>query len=261
MTAEEQLSGVDLARVALLVARNAAKERGDTPAAKPKKKRGTRPPRGDDPAPFGAAITSLMTERGWEAPAAGGTVLDQWPHIAPELQGKVTAAGFDAALGRLDLRPVSPAYATQLRLMGRQMLQRINTHLGSEAVRSLRVLPPGAQSSVSTGGSGPQRGPVTEVEGPVKTRADACPGYQDALAACQQHKSPPRTADPRTRAAIARHNELLREHREPEAQFADARNALEEERARHTVETDPHARALQRARAERGGTVTRLFSP
>ncbi|MEU2549610.1 DciA family protein [Streptomyces roseolus] len=51
-------------------------------------------------------------------------------------------------VGRLDLRPDSPAYATQLRLLTVRIIATANEHVGSSAVRALRVLPPGAVDTI-----------------------------------------------------------------------------------------------------------------
>lgn len=54
---------------------------------------------------------------------------------------RVLPARFDPESGRLELRPVSPAYATRIRLHRVDLIRRINTALGSSVVRTLRVLP------------------------------------------------------------------------------------------------------------------------
>lgn len=83
---------------------------------------------------------------------------------------------FDEDSGQLDLRPVSPAYATQLRLLGRQMIARINTKTGREAVKSIRVLPPGPDQGAQAGGA-PGSASPTSLEAaeaaPVRTRETA----------------------------------------------------------------------------------------
>ncbi|MBZ4319234.1 DUF721 domain-containing protein [Streptomyces huiliensis] len=62
-----------------------------------------------------------MADRAWELPATGGTILDRWPDIAatiaPQPPHHVAAVAFHPETGQLDLRPDSPAYATQLRLI------------------------------------------------------------------------------------------------------------------------------------------------
>jgi len=91
-------SGVDLARQALVAAREAAKNNGGTQTKKAKRRTGTVVRRdGRDPLGLGAAIGMMMTERGMVAPAASGSVLAQFDTIlaaaAPELAGHVQAVG------------------------------------------------------------------------------------------------------------------------------------------------------------------------
>ncbi|MFI1839777.1 hypothetical protein [Streptomyces olivaceoviridis] len=119
-----ELSGVDLARQALIAAREAAKRNGGARTAKPKRRTGTALRRdGREPLGLGSAISMMMTERGMVAPAAGGSVLAQFDDLlaasAPELAGHVQAVAFDADTGRLDVAPDAPAYGTQLRGMNR----------------------------------------------------------------------------------------------------------------------------------------------
>ncbi|UUS35078.1 MULTISPECIES: hypothetical protein [Streptomyces] len=115
----QMLSGVDLARQALLAAREAAKRNGAR-TTKPKWRTDTALRRdGREPLGLGAAIGMMVTERGLVAPAAGGSVLARFGDIlaaaAPELAGHVKAVGFDADTGRLDVAPDAPAYGTKLR--------------------------------------------------------------------------------------------------------------------------------------------------
>ncbi|MER8046433.1 hypothetical protein [Streptomyces sp. NPDC094032] len=91
-----ELSGVDLARQALVAAREAATRNGVTQTKKPKRRTRAAVRRdGHEPLGLGAAIGMMMTERGLVAPAAGGTVLARFDDIlaaaAPELTGHVQA--------------------------------------------------------------------------------------------------------------------------------------------------------------------------
>ncbi|WP_308010518.1 DciA family protein [Streptomyces olivaceus] len=52
------------------------------------------------------------------------------------------AVAFHPETGQLDLRPDSPAYATQLRLITAQIVATANSTVGTDAVRTVRVLPP-----------------------------------------------------------------------------------------------------------------------
>nr|WP_307666117.1 DciA family protein [Streptomyces sp. V1I1] len=82
------------------------------------------------------------------------SVLDQWPAIAapvsPQLPKHAQAVAFHAEKGRLDLRPDSPAYATQLRLITSRIVRAANDVAGSEAVRTVRVLPVGSIAPASS---------------------------------------------------------------------------------------------------------------
>lgn len=87
-----EVSGIDLARVALRAAMEAARADGGGQKAKVRL-RIVRTVRRDgrEPMGLGAAIGALVTERAWELPAAGATLRDRWAAIAPELAGHVAA--------------------------------------------------------------------------------------------------------------------------------------------------------------------------
>lgn len=148
-SSEPELSGVDLARVALHQAREAAKARGEGDTRKAKRRTGTTVRRdGREPTGVAAVLQGLMADRAWDVPAAGGSILDQWPDIAatlsPTLAAHVQAVAFHAETGQLDLRPDSPAYATQLRLIGSRIVAAAHDAVGTQAVRTVRILAVGA---------------------------------------------------------------------------------------------------------------------
>ncbi|MGR3935233.1 DciA family protein [Streptomyces sp. BRA346] len=258
----QELSGVDLARVALHAARDAARKRGATAEARTPRRRARVGQRdGRDPQGFAAVLQGLMADRAWDLPAVGGTVVDRWPGItatvAERLAEHVQAVAFDADRGQLDVRADSPAYATQIRLMTPRLMAAANEAVGREVVRSIRVLSPGAPASTRTSG-GTNRAaspPVPEVPG--RTRETVSPGYQRALAALQAGR-PERAVDPQIAAAIERQN-TSRGMREPEEAFGDGQaavEALQAKAARTAAADSSRARALRRARAERTGSVT-----
>lgn len=188
-------SGVDLARQALIAAREAAKNNNNPRKGERKRPRARAARRdGRDPLALGAAVTLMMTERGMEAPAAGGSVLAQWEDIlaaaAPELAGHARAVGFDADTGRLDVTPDSSAYATQLRWSTQKLIAQVNQRVRGAAVRTLRVLPPGAGSprpaSHADVSPEPPSGATRE---PQPTQRPAHPGLQRARQAIAQARS------------------------------------------------------------------------
>ncbi|MEU2357922.1 DciA family protein [Streptomyces misionensis] len=264
-----ELSGVDLARVALHQAREAAKARGEGGTRKAKRRTSTTMRSdGREPTGFAAVLQGLMADRAWDIPAAGGSILDQWPDIAaalsPKLASHAQAVAFHAETGQLDLRPDSPAYATQLRLISSRIVAAANDAVGTQAVRTVRVLPVGAPAPAP-------REPVTAPtapaapEAPVKTRDMATPGFHRALAA-HQAVAPVQRVDPGITEAIKRQNRAMRELSRrafPESAPApdDAPTPIEQTRAqRRRQAAATEAAALRRARAERSG-VTVLSAP
>ncbi|MFF3275954.1 DUF721 domain-containing protein [Streptomyces chrestomyceticus] len=148
-----ELSGVDLARQALVAAREAAKKNGATRTKNPKGRTGTAVRRdGREPLGLGAAISLMMTERGMVAPAAGGTVLAAFDAIlaasVPELAGRVQAVAFDADTGRLDVVPAAPAVGTKLRWSAPKLRRR---QAGAER-RAAGRAPGGARPVARVGG-------------------------------------------------------------------------------------------------------------
>ncbi|MFD0261062.1 MULTISPECIES: DUF721 domain-containing protein [Kitasatospora] len=142
-------SGVDLARVALRAAKEQARKRGEQVREKREAKRhglrsGARAD-GRDPVPLGAALNRLITERGWEAPAAVGGVMGRWPQIVgPDISAHCEPKHFEEATAVLTVQCDSTAWATQLRLLARQLVARLNHELGHGTVKVIKVLGPAA---------------------------------------------------------------------------------------------------------------------
>ncbi|MGN2366642.1 DciA family protein [Streptomyces luridiscabiei] len=257
-------SGVDLARQALLAAREAAKKNGAT-SKKPKRRTTTVVRRdGREPLGLGSAISRMMTERGMTAPAAGGSVLADFDTIltavVPELAGRVTAVAFDAETGRLDVAPDLPAAGTQLRWSAPKLITAANEEVPGANVRALHVLAPAPVKASPVTAAADPAPPPTAPAAPMQ-RADPPEGYRKALAAHRATWATTRQhTNPDVRAAAER--QLRERPREPEENFADGRQALEKLRAGATAEEQvrpsdaSRARALQRLAAERAGLAT-----
>ncbi|ATL29084.1 DUF721 domain-containing protein [Streptomyces formicae] len=141
-------SGVDLARVALRAAKEQARARGDAAQQKKQARRGGlrsgARADGRDPQPLGSAINRLITERGWETPAAVGGVMGRWPQIVgDDLAKHCVPQRYDEDERVLTVQCDSTAWATQLRLMAPQLVARLNEDLGHGTVRLIKVLGPG----------------------------------------------------------------------------------------------------------------------
>ncbi|MEV6737357.1 DciA family protein [Streptomyces sp. NPDC051104] len=160
-----ELSGVDLARVALRAAKEQARARGEAAQQKRQARSGglRSGARGDrrDPMSLGAAINRLIAERGWETPAAVGGVMGRWPQIVGEdLARHCVPHTYDEDERVLVVRCDSTAWATQLRLLAPQLVARLNEDLGHGTVRLIKVQGPGGParrfgSLRAPGSSGP----------------------------------------------------------------------------------------------------------
>ncbi|WP_425276019.1 DUF721 domain-containing protein [Streptomyces bobili] len=141
-------SGVDLARVALRAAREQARARGDAAQQKKQARRGGglrsgARADGRDPMALGSAINRLLTERGWEAPAAVGGVMGRWPQIVGEDIAKhCEPERYDEDERVLFVRCDSTAWATNLRLLAPTLVARLNEDLGHGRVQHIRVQGP-----------------------------------------------------------------------------------------------------------------------
>ncbi|MGW6545152.1 DUF721 domain-containing protein [Streptomyces massasporeus] len=141
-------SGVDLARVALRAAKDAARARGDAAQQKKQARRGGlrsgARADGRDPMALGSAINRLITERGWEAPAAVGGVMGRWPQIVGEDVAKhCVPEKYDEDERVLTVRCDSTAWATNLRLLAPTLVARLNEDLGHGRVTLIKVQGPG----------------------------------------------------------------------------------------------------------------------
>ncbi|MFD9601765.1 DUF721 domain-containing protein [Streptomyces sp. NPDC059970] len=255
-----ELSGVDLARQALVAAREAAKKNGAT-TRKPKRRTTTVVRRdGREPLGLGSAIGRMMTERGMVAPAAGGSVLAHFDTIlaaaVPELAGRVQAVAFDADTGRLDVVPDAPACGTKLRWSAPKLIAAVNEKVPGASVRALHVLAPVPMKvGPATVAADPAPQPVAVAPVERRTPPD---GYRRAIEA-HRRAAPASRVDPGIAQAVERQNRAMRElsrraFPEPDVVPDDAPAPIEQARAqRRRQAAATEAAALRRARAERAG--------
>ena len=245
----EATSGPDLARQALASWKAAAKTRPATGATKPRKKRAQY---GDarDPVGLGAVLKQLGTEQEWKTGMAGGNIVDQWPTLCPELVGKVQPVSLDAT-GCLILQPASPTYGAHLRMLGDQLVSRLQGK--GVPVRAIRVLAPGA---LPTAAPAIVDSSTASAEAPIKTRAEASAGYHAALEANQSSKTnrPDTEIQQRIKAAAEAQSEALRAKREAPDEHRDAvwfTSDLEDTAAAEREQV--RQAAIRRARDQKAG--------
>ena len=142
--APEELKGPDLVRKALAEAKAASKARGTAPrrtGARPTRSR----PAGDslEPMRLGQAVQRLVAERGWEDTTTRADVLANWEKVVgPEIADHCRPVSLDD--GELVLVAESTAWATQLRLLTKTLLQRVRDHAGPDVATKVVVRGPAA---------------------------------------------------------------------------------------------------------------------
>jgi predicted nucleic acid-binding Zn ribbon protein len=146
------LRGPDIARAALQAAREQSKSRRGRPkrgsvGAGQRRRRGWSGPRADDrdPQPLGRLASRLAADRGWSDRLAGGQVFGKWKTL---VGGDIAEHTKPVSLndGELTVQAESTAWATQLRLLQRQILKRISDGVGKDVVRRIKVQGPAAPS-------------------------------------------------------------------------------------------------------------------
>ena len=137
--------GVDLARAALTQARAQARTRHDArqdqALARRGQKRSGSGPDDRDPQPLRQILGRLVSERGWQTPAAVHGVLQRWPElVGPAMAANCRPERFED--GELVVRAESDTYATHVRWLAPKLLARLNQELGDGTVTFIRVLGP-----------------------------------------------------------------------------------------------------------------------
>ena len=143
--------GADLARAALESARAARRQssKSRNQRATPRRRRGWSGPRPDDrdPQPLGALASRLVADRGWAGRVSAGVVFARWAQL---VGADIAEHAQPVSLqdGELLVRASSTAWATQLRLLQRQLVARITTGVGPGVVTRIRVQGPAAPNWV-----------------------------------------------------------------------------------------------------------------
>uniref|UniRef100_UPI0015F0448B DciA family protein n=1 Tax=Pseudonocardia pini TaxID=2758030 RepID=UPI0015F0448B len=94
-----------------------------------------------DPQPFGRVVSRVAMDRGWSSRLTDATVLGRWNTlVGPDIADHCTPVSLRD--GELILQAESTAWATQLRTLQRQLLQRLAAAVGPDIVRRIRVTGP-----------------------------------------------------------------------------------------------------------------------
>lgn len=112
-----------------------------------------------DPKPIGAVLGDLAKREGWAADMQRGRVLGHWESIVGEqLAAKTRAVSLQN--GELEIRAESTSWATNLRMIERTLMERIEALVGPGVVRRIVIkgpTPPSWKHGVrSVRGRGPR---------------------------------------------------------------------------------------------------------
>lgn len=151
---QRELRGSDLARAALRAAQEAAGANGrrkktqrQAPHTDSRKRRRWSGAGADnrDPQKFGQVLARIASERGWAEQLANGEVFGRWTAL---VGAEIAEHAKPLALrdGELTVQASSTAWATQLRLLQRQLLAKIAKGVGPDVVKRLKVHGPAAPS-------------------------------------------------------------------------------------------------------------------
>jgi predicted nucleic acid-binding Zn ribbon protein len=150
-----QLRGPDLARAALRAAKEASGTRGGARkkqvrrnfvAGSRRRRRWSGPSPDDrDPQPLGRLAARLAAERGWTGRLTTGQLFGRWSAIVGEEVAE-HAQPLSLKDGELTIQAASTAWATQLRLLQRQLLAKIAAGVGDGVVKRLKVHGPSTPS-------------------------------------------------------------------------------------------------------------------
>lgn len=155
--ADRNLAGMDLVRRTLEEARGSARRQGkdigrgrQSPARRVagsgRRRSWSGPgPDGRDPQLLSTAARDLARSRGWSSRVAEGTVFGLWAGVVGE---QIAEHASPTALrdGVLTVSAETTAWATQLRMMQRQVLAKIAAAVGDRVVTSLKIVGPTAPS-------------------------------------------------------------------------------------------------------------------
>lgn len=114
--------------------------------------------KGRDPISALSSLDKLVSDFSWSAELAEGDLHNQWSTVVGEDTAK-NSQPEDLIDGTLTVRCVSTAWATQLRLISAEILERLNTDYPALKVQTLKILGPDAPSWKKGPRSVPGRGP------------------------------------------------------------------------------------------------------
>lgn len=131
----------------------------DTKRREKNQRQGSRPfDSGRSPKTIASTLDALIQNFGWQSKVAEGELFANWRDLVGD---RVAESSFPEDLSKnvLTVRCKSTAWATQLRIMGKEILGKINERLPDLEVKEIRFIGPQAPSFKRGYRSVPGRGP------------------------------------------------------------------------------------------------------
>ncbi len=113
---------------------------------------------GRDPIAAGNTINSLMHDFRWQSQLEEAELFVKWSEIVGELNGK-NSQPENLKNGKLTIRCKSTAWATELRLMQMQIIEKITSEFPELEIKNISFIGPDAPSWKKGSRSVPGRGP------------------------------------------------------------------------------------------------------
>ena len=157
----DPIAADDAAAAAIKRARAAAKAQGkvQAPSSSPRRTHGrvdgeTRSgagPDARDPQSIRKSVQKFIADQGWDESASVAALSARWAEIVgPDIAAHAEIETFDPGEHLLVLRADSHAWATQLRLLSGQFINRIASEIGPDVVRTLKILGPAGPRRTGT---------------------------------------------------------------------------------------------------------------
>jgi predicted nucleic acid-binding Zn ribbon protein len=91
-----------------------------------------------DPKPLAELLGTLVSGRGWDERMRFGRLREEWSNVVgPDVAARSTPVSLNA--GVLSIRADGAAWATELTLLARSIVDKVDSYLGGGVVREVRV--------------------------------------------------------------------------------------------------------------------------
>ncbi len=91
-----------------------------------------------DPTPLGELLNTLVSGRGWDERMRFGRLREEWSSVVGS-DVAARSAPVSLSAGVLSIRADGAAWASELTLLARSIVEKVDSYLGGGVVREVRV--------------------------------------------------------------------------------------------------------------------------